>query len=319
MKVILLDVVHDLRSKRLWPVALALAVAIVLVPIVILVVAAPDEPGSSSVTQIAAVPQGAAAKIDVSTRSPGEGTDLDAFEPHNPFRPKGGPAREGSGEEAPADDPGAGDAAPAGSGGAAMPSPSDAASESSDDDSGSGGGGSDSGSSGSGSSRSGAKADDAGTGASDSANPDAADAGSKGQPATQRSPRQDAQLALLSYDVRAAYGRAGDVRSRVLEPLQVFPSNRRMFMLSGVDSRRKEAIFSVLDSSLSAQSGQGRCLHVGGRCTVLRLRDGQSRRFRDESGETWVLRLGRLELVRDLVDVDKADDDLRELIETLGG
>lgn len=315
MKVLLLDVVHDLRSKRLWPVALALAVAIVLVPVVILVVAAPDEPEPGSATPIAAVPQGAAAKVDVSTRSPGEGTDLDAFEPHNPFRPKGGPAREGdgdgSGDDSPTGDPSAGEATPADGGGAAVPQPSDTPSESS-------GGASDGGSDGG--SGSGADADaDAGgsrSGADEPADAKGADSGSRTSPAT---PRRDARLALLSYDVRAAYGRAGEVRSRVLEPLQVFPSNRRMFMLSGVDSRRKEAIFSVLDAGLTAQSGQGRCLHVGGRCTVLRLRDGQSRRFRDESSETWVLRLGRLEPVRDLVDVDKADDDLRELIEGLGG
>ena len=35
MKIFLLDLWHDLRAKRLWPVALVLAVALVAVPVVL--------------------------------------------------------------------------------------------------------------------------------------------------------------------------------------------------------------------------------------------------------------------------------------------
>ncbi len=35
MKIFLLDIWHDLRAKRLWPVALVLAAALVAVPVVL--------------------------------------------------------------------------------------------------------------------------------------------------------------------------------------------------------------------------------------------------------------------------------------------
>ena len=84
MNVFFLDLWHDLREKRLWPVAASLAIAIIAVPIVLAKPAA-EEPAAPAAPQVSAEPQGPA--INVSGEETLERSNLSVFDPKNPFAP----------------------------------------------------------------------------------------------------------------------------------------------------------------------------------------------------------------------------------------
>jgi hypothetical protein len=89
MKIFLLDLWHDLRAKRLWPVAVVLVVALIAVPVVL----------SKSSEQPAAAPEKAVRKapdpkdlkalasVTLNEAAESRGSSLDTFDPSNPFRP----------------------------------------------------------------------------------------------------------------------------------------------------------------------------------------------------------------------------------------
>jgi len=87
MKIFLLDLWHDLRAKRLWPVAVVLAVALVAVPVVL---SKPSEtPSAPPVTvRKAPDPKDLKALATVKLAEADErGSSLDTFDPSDPFRP----------------------------------------------------------------------------------------------------------------------------------------------------------------------------------------------------------------------------------------
>jgi hypothetical protein len=88
MKIFLLDLWHDLRAKRLWPVALVLAVALVAVPVVL---SKPSETPSAPPPTVRKAPDPedlkALASVKLDQSSDERGSSLDTFDPDNPFRP----------------------------------------------------------------------------------------------------------------------------------------------------------------------------------------------------------------------------------------
>jgi hypothetical protein len=87
MNAFLLDLVHDLKEKRLAPVAVVLVVALLAVPLVLMKPAAEDS-GSAAPPQNAVSAGGAANSTIVKTvEGPGSGqSDLGVFDPKDPFK-----------------------------------------------------------------------------------------------------------------------------------------------------------------------------------------------------------------------------------------
>ena len=84
MNVFFLELWHDLREKRLWPVAAGLLVALVAIPVVML------KPASSSdTTGVAAAPkaEGVNSLLPVKLDKKADASDLEAFASKNPFKP----------------------------------------------------------------------------------------------------------------------------------------------------------------------------------------------------------------------------------------
>jgi hypothetical protein len=92
MKIFLLDLWHDLKEKRLWPVAVVLLVGLVAVPVLLAKPA--DEPAAPApvATDAAAKPDvlKQLAKVKLGDDEVGDGSTLGAFDPSNPFNPPKG-------------------------------------------------------------------------------------------------------------------------------------------------------------------------------------------------------------------------------------
>src|SRR3954453_17293970 len=89
MKIFFLDLVQDLRSKRLMPVAVVLAVALVAVPVVLSKPAKTTAPRPIQAARSAPDPKDlkALASVKLATTDPERGSSLDTFDPADPFRP----------------------------------------------------------------------------------------------------------------------------------------------------------------------------------------------------------------------------------------
>jgi hypothetical protein len=94
MQIFFLDLWHDLREKRLWPVAVVLLLGLVAVPVLL---AKPA--GEPSPPPVAAVPNpdeqeretlAALAKVKLGEEAVGTGSTLGVFDPDNPFSPPKG-------------------------------------------------------------------------------------------------------------------------------------------------------------------------------------------------------------------------------------
>src|SRR5918998_5405677 len=98
MQIFLLDLWHDLREKRLWPVAVVLLLGLVAVPVLLAKPA--EEPTAPAVTT--ALPEekqedalAALAEVKLGQDVAGSGSTLGVFDPDNPFQPpKGAIAKE---------------------------------------------------------------------------------------------------------------------------------------------------------------------------------------------------------------------------------
>lgn len=90
MRVFLLDLGHDLREKRLAPVAVLLALALVAVPAIVLKPAGDAAPAPAAPT-----PTAAATQVALPGEAPSRDSDLGVFDPKDPFKPEQG-ARRGS-------------------------------------------------------------------------------------------------------------------------------------------------------------------------------------------------------------------------------
>src|SRR5215211_2476367 len=90
MKTFLLDLWHDLRAKRLWPVAVVLAVALLAVPVVLSKPAAtpPAKPAQQPAQSDSFQDKlKALASVKLEEAAAGRGSSLNTFDPDNPFDP----------------------------------------------------------------------------------------------------------------------------------------------------------------------------------------------------------------------------------------
>jgi hypothetical protein len=250
---------HELREKRLLPVALALVVGLVAVP-VLLAKPAPDEDASSSVPAPVASPaskQAQAALVALADDDAAGGSGLRLFDPRDPFSPEGVKNLQSvsSTEIAKAAD----DLV--------------AATEKAEEASAGGGGGT----------------GDAGGGTVGGAPGDTGggDGSGGGTKTTQ-----------FTYVIDVTFTSNGRTRRlRGLDKLSMLPSeNSPLLLFLGVDSGGDDAVFLV-DSTLDAE-GEGRCSPSPSDCATLSLGPGSEHSFTNDAGDSYTLRVEEIRKVK---------------------
>jgi hypothetical protein len=257
MKIFLLDLWHDLREKRLWPVAVLLIVALLAVPIV-LAKPAPDESGSPAPQAGAAAakkkPQSSiVALVDDATS---ESSSLRLFDPRDPFASKEMKSLESlSSSEIVS----AAEALTAG-----------------DEEQSSGGGGSSEGGS----------EPASGGGSTGGGTPPATVPGSGGGGGT--------QVVKYGYVIDVTFWSNGRARSTTgMKKLEMLPNESApLLIFLGVESDGSNAVFLV-DSSLEAE-GEGACSPSPSDCGVLSLGPGSVHHFTDDRGNSYTLRVDEI-------------------------
>jgi len=263
-----MDVWHDLREKRLLPIAIAMALALVAVPVLLIkpVEKAPSGSQAAALTGKRLQPLGPGDKaiLVTATTSLNDGSNLRAFARKNPFQPlpqlaqKTVPPTTGN------------------TGGAVSVARSNGGSTQS------GGGG------GSGSSVPG------GGSAPGSSQPLSLPSGG-GHGAA---PRKVIKTFVYTADLHFGFSGKEHAHKGVTQ-LKAIPSSRSpLLVFLGVTADRRRAVFLV-DAALRP-SGEGKCRPSAAKCTFLYLAGAKNRdeeRFTDAQGTGYTLRLDRLNRV----------------------
>jgi hypothetical protein len=244
MTTFFVDLWHDLREKRLWPVAVGLLAAIVAVPVLLFKPA-----GAPTAPSTPAPPKSAVATLPVVAvdAGPTEGSRLQAFNQKNPFKPMKDLAKDTSTSSS----PGSSSAAASSSAGAGTPSSSAKAGGSSSSTGGS-------------SSTSGGSSSGGSTPSSGATTPSPAPAA----PAVQ----------WFHYTADFSFGGPGslskfkDAASFTLLPDDQHPSITYM----GVGDDHKSAVFFIADPGFTA-AGEGKCNAKGAACRFITLRPTDTR------------------------------------------
>src|SRR5215204_6213674 len=258
MKTFLLDLWHDLRAKRLWPVAMVLGVALVAVPVVL---SKPSEtPAAPPATaRKAPDPKDLKALASVKLEQGDErGSSLGTFDPSDPFRP---PKRitKRSPQEGDVSSTITGDTPS--SGGADTGSTGETGSTGGDLGFGGGGGG-------------------------------GGDTGSTGGGDTPTTTTQYRYVVDLTF---TANGRRRHVKS--MERLDMLPSQESPLLLFlGVSANAGNAVFLV-DSTLEA-AGEGSCKPRASDCAFLYIGAGSEHEFTNEEGDSYTLRIDEIRKVK---------------------
>lgn len=260
MKIFLLDLWQDLRAKRLWPVAIVLAVGLVAVPVVL---SKPSEAPAPALpeTAVRTAPDPkdlkALASVKLEESDAGRGSSLDTFDPSNPFRP---PKAVDDGSR----DGGAGSTV-----------------ESDQGQTGSTGG--DTGSTGG--------ADTGSLGGGDTGSLGGGDTGSDGGDA----PTTTTQYRYVVDLTFTANGRTRRIKG--MERLDMLPSQESPLLLYlGVSANAGNAVFLV-DSTLEA-AGEGSCKPRPSECAFLHLGAGSEHAFTNTEGDSYTLRIDEIRKVR---------------------
>jgi hypothetical protein len=272
MKLFLLDLWHDLRAKRLWPVAVALAVAVVAVPVVLSSSAETPDPAPLPTVRKAPEPKDlkALASVKLDESAGDRGSSLNTFDPSNPFRPpKEATKKQNDESNAPSsvvgNTGGASGGAGSGSGGLLDFAPDTGAGTT-------GGGTTGGGTTGGGTTGGG------GTG-------DTGDGGT--QTTTQYRYVVDATFSVN--------GRARHIKS--LERLDMLPSeDSPLLLFLGVSANAGNAVFLV-DSTLEA-AGEGKCKPRARECAFLYLGAGSEHEFTNDDGDSYTLRIDEIRKVK---------------------
>jgi hypothetical protein len=261
MKIFLLDLWHDLRAKRLWPVVVVLVMALVAVPVVLS--KSSETPATAPVKAVRTAPDPkdlkALASVKLNETAESRGSSLDTFDPSNPFRPPKAiekRTREGAGGASTVTSEGA----TGGDGGST---------------------GSDGGSSG---------GDIGSTGGGDTGSTGGGDTGSTGgdTPTT----TQYRYVVDLTF---TANGRTRHIKS--MERLEMLPSEASPLLLFlGVSANAGNAVFLV-DSTLEA-AGEGRCKPRAAECAFLYIGAGSEHEFTNEEGDSYTLRIDEIRKVK---------------------
>ena len=269
MSLLFKDLIHDLREKRLWPVAAVLLLAIVAVPAVLLRSSSEDSAAAPVATPVTGANADAAV---VALAGEGEvpASSLDSFDAKDPFEPSGSaaPAPPAQAEVPPAQD-------------SLIPEGSDPSAPDSGGSPGSTGDGG------------GLPGVPGGT----APGSDDGDGDGKSKPTA------------YAYAVDVRFGRRdATIRTyRSLERLDVLPrgGDAPVLVFLGVSPTGKTAIFLV-DSALD-QHGDGRCKPSRDECTFLHLTTeaGHDLHYlENEEGDRYAIRL--LDIRRERVETKKA-------------
>ena len=217
-----LDLWHDLREKRLWPVAVGLLAAAVAIPVIMLKPASEVADAPTVVTNTHDDEALPAVSVD---HSPSHGSKLESFDQRNPFRPladlegsQGASAPSGGGSSS------GGPSAPGGSAGAVAGAKG-------------GSTGSSGGSGGSG-------------GSTPSAGGSTPSTGGSGAPSTQ----------WFRYTADIRFGSPADTkRMNDVQSLTLLPDEKNAAVVfMGVSEDAKKAIFFIADPSFTTE-GEGEC------------------------------------------------------------
>ena len=234
------DLWHDLRERRLWPVAVGLLAAIVAVPVLLFKPAgAPTTPSTAS------PPKSAAATLPVVSvdSGPTEGSKLEAFNQKNPFKPMKDLAKDTSSSSA-ASSSSSSSGSGSSSSGAGTPSSSSSSSGGSSSSSSSGSGGS----------------------------PSTGSTPSTGGTTPSTAPATPA-VKWFHYTADFSFGGPGsltkfkDAASFALLPDDQHPSITYM----GVGDDHTSAVFFIADPAFTA-AGEGKCNAKGAACRFITLR-----------------------------------------------
>jgi len=269
MKNFLSDLWHDLREKRLWPVAVALLAALVAVPVVL---SKPSEepPPAPPATDARSAPEPrdlkGLATVKLEETDAGTGSSLDTFDPSDPFRPPRkvlqGPKKADS-------------ASGSGSG------PGSAAAT--DGDAGSGGSTGGSVTTGGGDSGPG----DTGTGDTGGGDTGGGDTGG-GDTTTQYAYVIDVTFRANGHRTRRIKG---------MERLDMLPNpDSPLLLFLGVSPKGGNAVFLV-DSTLDA-AGEGRCQPSRADCAFLHIGPGSEHEFTNDEGDSYTLRVDEIRRVK---------------------
>jgi hypothetical protein len=288
MKNLLLDLWHDLRAKRLWPVALVLLGGLVAVPVVLSKKAeeptvAPPPPAKAEKLE----PEGPAQLAEVKLEDLGQGTgsSLSSFDdPSNPFAPPQKVLDQIQRESAGG---GAGVDAGSGSGGAGG---SDSGGGKVSLDGGSLGGGA------------GAGGDPIDTGSGDTGGGapggDTGDTGDTGDiPAPPVDGGEKTTTVNYTYVADVTF-RVNDRRRKIkaMEKLDILPDRASpLLIFLGVTENAGNAVFLV-DSTLDA-AGEGSCKPSRSECAFLYLGPGSEHEFTNDEGDSYTLRVDEIRRV----------------------
>jgi hypothetical protein len=289
----LLDLWHDLRAKRLWPVALVLLAGLVAVPVVLSKkaepVAAPPPPTAEAEAPEADGPA-RLAEVKLEELAEGTGSSLSSFDdPSNPFAPPRKVLDRLEKEEA--EDGGGSPGAAGGDGGG-----SGAGDTTVEGGSLGGGAGEDSSSGG------GAPTGDTGT--PDTGDGDTGDGGDGGDGG------DETTTTNFTYVVDVSF-RENNRRRKIeaMEKLDILPNPASpLLIFLGVTPKAGNAVFLV-DSTLEA-AGEGRCKPSNSECAFLYLGPGSEHEFTNDEGDSYTLRVDeirRVELDRSKARASKKD------------
>jgi hypothetical protein len=285
----LLNVWHDLRAKRLWPVAVVLLAGIVAVPFVLAKKAEePTAPAPAPATDAKERDTNGPAELaEVKLESFGQGTgsSLSSFDdPSNPFAPPPKVLKrikdEADGTEAPADSGSGGGSG----GGSAAPSIEGDVNFNLGGSRSGGGAGADTETSGSGDTGGGSTGD---TGGDPVDTPDAPVDG--GEKTTTVNYTYVADVSFRSNNSRR--------KIKAMEKLDILPDRANpLLIFLGVTQDAGNAVFLV-DSTLQA-AGEGSCKPSNSQCAFLYLGPGSEHEFMNDEGDSYTLRIDEIRRVK---------------------
>ncbi len=265
MKNFLSDLWHDLREKRLWPVAVVLLAALVAVPVVLSKPSEEPPAAAPAATEARTAPEPedlkGLASVKLEAPDVGTGSSLDTFDPSDPFRPPRA-VIQGAKE---AESASGSDSGP----GSATSTSPDSASSGGDavTTGGSGDGG----------------PGDTGTVPTGDGDTGGGDTGGDDTTTTQ-----------YAYVVDVTFrANARSRRIKGLERLDMLPNPESPLLLFlGVTSDGGDAVFLV-DSTLQA-AGEGRCKPSRDNCAFLYLGPGSEHEFTNDEGDSYTLRVDEI-------------------------
>lgn len=246
MTMFFLDLWHDLREKRLWPVAVGLLAAIIAIPAVLF------KPASDAAPRVVAVPKTNAAEtlpVVAVDAGPTVGSRLEAFNAKNPFKPMKDLAKE-----------------------AAASGPPSGPSDSSSSTARAGGGGSTDG--GSLPSSLGAGAPSGGSdGSGASPSPSTTPSSTPAPPPTKTTKTTE----WFHYTADFTFGEAGSGTTFESAPsFTLLPDKAKaQVMFVGVTDDGESAVFFIADPAFTA-TGEGKCNAEGDACRYVALKIGES-------------------------------------------